>query len=267
MRIQCPNCHKQLRVAAEMAGKRGRCAGCGNVFAIPSAPSGVAERRSEQATSRSLPQISCLPSVTRPIDRATVISLIEEMAQRYSSDMSSAKSLSDAGCLLTILFFPIAIPLFVVSGRRKRNAEATAKEAIGRILSVSGLNSTQVFALALEAPTAKAVHADTILPLIDREAFEQHKQMELDRQQKELHAMEVTEREPELKALLAMELEELEFQKPCPKCGGQMKRKTVDVNPLMLLLPGTSPLMKAVKCDRCGYKPDVWNGQPNTPSN
>lgn len=53
----------------------------------------------------------------------------------------------------------------------------------------------------------------------------------------------------------------------CPKCGGEMKRKTVDFNPLMLFLPGTSPLMKVVKCVKCGYKPDTWDGKPNEPSN
>ncbi len=49
----------------------------------------------------------------------------------------------------------------------------------------------------------------------------------------------------------------------CPKCQGEMKWKTIDFNPLMLLLPGFSPLMKVVRCRRCGYEPQEWQGKPN----
>ena len=42
-----------------------------------------------------------------------------------------------------------------------------------------------------------------------------------------------------------------------------MKRKTKGFNPLMLFLPGASPLMKVVQCSKCGYKPEEWQGKPN----
>lgn len=171
--------------------------------------------RQTQDNAPSLPKSPRPPLATPPMDRATVISRIEEIAQGYKSDMSSADSRFGLGCLFTILFFPVAIPLFVAFGRRKRTAEATAKYAIARILTASGLNSAQLFTLAVEAPTAKAMDENPFLPLIDQRAFQQEQARlarEAEQEQRKLAQKQVAQREKEKR-------KRLEDSRKCPACG------------------------------------------------
>jgi C4-type Zn-finger protein len=50
----------------------------------------------------------------------------------------------------------------------------------------------------------------------------------------------------------------------CPKCAGAMKRKIAGFNPFGLLLP-VGTIEKVAACSKCGYRPETWNGEPNTP--
>jgi len=49
----------------------------------------------------------------------------------------------------------------------------------------------------------------------------------------------------------------------CPKCGGDIKAKIAGLNPFGLVIPLVGCVERVAKCNKCGFKPDTWNGEPN----
>ena len=65
--FSCPHCNKALRVKDELAGKRGKCPGCGQAFAIPatSASAAAPAQGADPAEMRTLPPVCSAWSPSR----------------------------------------------------------------------------------------------------------------------------------------------------------------------------------------------------------
>ena len=64
--IACPECGKQMKAPAELAGKKVRCKACGEVFPVSGSPAKAAPQAAPKAAPKAAPQAAPPPKPSRP---------------------------------------------------------------------------------------------------------------------------------------------------------------------------------------------------------
>jgi hypothetical protein len=169
MRVRCPKCNKALKVDDKMAGKRGRCPGCGEVLVVPAAGASGGRPAASPVKEPSAESVAAQNAATD--DRSPLLSSIEEIAKQHQAKMDRAASGTCLGCLFTLLFFPVGIPLLIAASAEKRKARAESSKQLRQIKRKYKIDDSDLFSLAIQCPTLSEAGPDSLLPLIDAVAF------------------------------------------------------------------------------------------------
>ena len=169
MRVRCPKCKKALQVDDKMAGKRGRCPGCGEVLIVPAA--GASGTRPAASPAKEPPAKTVAAQSAATDDRSLLLSSIEEIAKQHQAKMDRANSGTCLGCLFTILFFPVGIPLLIAARAERRKARAESGKQLRQIKRKYRIDDSELFSIAIQCPALSEAGPDSLLPLIDEVAF------------------------------------------------------------------------------------------------